>query len=60
MGIAKHKPSAHQKQCAKYKNEGRYERNKARKAAKHKQRLEYFARRRAKKEGAAQATGNAE
>ena len=54
MGIPKHKPSAHQKQCKKYKDENRYEKNKARKAAKHKKRMEYFAKRRAAKEAAAQ------
>ena len=60
MGIPKHKPSAHKKGCQRYKDEGRYAKNKARKAAKHKKRLEYFARRRAKKEAAVQATGVAE
>ena len=60
MGIAKHKPSAHQKGCQRYKDEGRYAKNKARKAAKHKKRLEYFARRRAKKEAAAQTAGDTE
>lgn len=53
MGVPKHKPSAHQKGCAKYKSENRYEKNKARKAEKHKKRQEYFAKRRAVKEAAA-------
>lgn len=54
MGMPKHKPSAHQKGCAKYKSENRYEKNKARKAARHKKRMGYFAKRRAAKEAAEQ------
>ena len=52
--MPKHKPSVHQKGCAKYKSENRYEKNKARKAARHKKRMEYFAKRRAAKEAAEQ------
>lgn len=54
MGKSKHNPSAHKKGCQRYKDEGRLVLNKARKAEKHKKRMEYFARRRAKKEVAAQ------
>ncbi len=49
MGIRKHgKQSAHAKQCEKYKAEGRYQKNKDRKAAKHAKRMEYFRKRREK------------
>lgn len=53
MGVAKHgKNSAHAKQCAKYAAENRYEKNKARKAERHKKRLARFAARRAAKQAA--------
>lgn len=50
MGIPKHgKNSARTKKCAKYKSDKRRKRNKARKAARHKKRMEFFAKRRAAK-----------
>jgi hypothetical protein len=50
MGIPKHgKDSAHSKNCAKYKAEGRRERNKALKAIRLKRYLDKMAKRRANK-----------
>jgi hypothetical protein len=50
MGIPKHgKDSAHSKNCAKYKAEGRRAKNKALKAIRLKKYLEKMAKRRAKK-----------
>ena len=53
MGMPKHKPSSHQKGCAKYKSENRLAQNKERRQKKHEKRLEYFAKRREKKQEAA-------
>ena len=54
MGMPKHKPSSHQKGCAKYKSENRLAKNKERRQKKkHEKRLEYFAKRREKKQEAA-------
>ena len=51
MGGVKHgKLSAHSKNSAKYKAEGKLEKNKAKKAEKHEKKQAYFAARRAKKE----------
>ena len=53
MGMPKHKPSSHQKGCAKYKSENRLAKNKDRRQKKHEKRLEHFAKRREKKQEAA-------
>lgn len=53
MGMPKHKPSSHQKGCAKYQSENRLAKNKERRQKKHEKRLEHFAKRREKKQEAA-------
>ncbi len=53
MNKTKHgKLSAGAKNCARYKSEGRLEKNKARKAARHKKRMARFAQRRAQRAAA--------